>query len=393
MSEQVFLSNVSNLHGQGENAPIPGPPPVVGVEIYRNDARLIRASQPYSGGGKRQKCTEISAASIKNAKHVIANSDPVLPSIITLTYPDTYPSDGRIVKAHFRALKERLRRKFGDFSYFAAQEYQQRGAPHLHIAISIDLRDLGEITQLRRGDGKRPTRRPSAYDTHKPSQDWLWRAWLEIISDDAPRHDWWGITDKDAEMMNRAYFCHNSATTWEIMRKDDGAKRYLVKELSSLKVYQKSIPEDFDNPGRHFLYSPDMKPTPVMTIAVTGAEIRAILEALDWKWLPPPGRPLFRDLWNVAAEIITALLQTDVQVIDADRLDYLRQYSDVRCLRFMDVDMSSMAAWTAETSRLLDSEAYWAHRQRVIGNQIDWEQDNWGESSTDQEGSVTTNGR
>ena len=370
--EQVFLSNVSNLHAAQK--PPPPPPPIVAVEIYRNDARLIRATQPANGGGTREKCTEISASAIKNAKHVIANSSPPLPSIITLTYPETFPHDGRTVKEHFRAMKERLRREYGPYDYFAAMEYQERGAPHLHIAISINLRDLGDITKLTRVDGKNPTRRPRAYETYKPAQDWLWRAWSDIIGQDGT--EWHGITAHDHQMMHKAYFAHNSGVTWEVMRKEDGARRYLVKELSSLKEYQKSVPEDFQNPGRHFLYSTKMKPEPVVTMAIDGETVRQLLESFGWKWLPPENKPLFRDLWNVASELVTALLGLGVDVVDPDRLPYLRQYADVRAMEFTDFEVNAMAAWSAETRRQYEAHKWWEKREDTIERSIEWE---WGD--------------
>lgn len=377
MNEQAFLSNVSKLHAPEETnteevystPPKVTLPPVVAVEVYRNDIRIVRASQPYNGGGIRRACTEISAASIKNAQHIISNSEPELPSLITLTYPETYPVDGRVVKAHFRALKERIRRKFGDYSYFCCQEYQARGAPHLHIAVNIDLRQCGEITKLHRGAGQR---RP-AFETHKPTQDWLFLAWSEIVSNDIPELDWWGVTGEDVEAMGQAYHVYNSGVSWEMMRKDNGAKLYLVKELSALKGYQKEIPDDFENPGRHFLYSPDMKPSPIVTLEATEQIIRQLLHELAWKWLPAANRPLYKDLWNVASELVIKLLETGANLLDPERLQALRTYTDLRCQQFTDWAAIEMQAWTAETKRLVDALNYWRHRQRVIANSLSWE--------------------
>ena len=377
MTEQTFSCQMSqkcthsreNTEEVSPNTPKVTLPPVVAIEVYRNDVRIVRASQPYNGGGVRRACTEISASSIKNAQHIISNSEPELPSLITLTYPETYPIDGRVVKAHFRALKERIRRKFGDYSYFCCQEYQKRGAPHLHIATNIDLRQCGEITKLHRGAGQR---RP-AFETHKPTQDWLFSAWAEIVSNDLPELDWWGVTDNDLQAMGQAYNGHNSGVSWEMMRKDNGAKLYLVKELSALKGYQKEIPDDFENPGRHFLYSPDMKPSAILTLEATEQVIRQLLHELAWKWLPAANRPLYRDLWNVSSELVVKMLESGSNVLDPEHLHALRQYSDLRCQQFTDWAAAEMQAWTAETKRLRDALDYWTHRKRIIANSLAWE--------------------
>lgn len=68
----------------------------------------------------------------------IANFRQDFVGMLTLTYPDTYPKDGRIVKAHLRAFTERLRRagclKNDSFVWFL--EFQQRGAPHFHLLLT-----------------------------------------------------------------------------------------------------------------------------------------------------------------------------------------------------------------------------------------------------------------
>lgn len=369
------LSNVSNLHAPPPNGAKVQLPPVVAVEIYRNDARQIRASTEQVGGGQRSEITEISAAAIKNAKFIIANSDPDLASLITVTYPETFPTDGRIVKAHFRALKERIRRKYGDYSYFAAIEYQERGAAHLHVAISIKLDELGPLNLVKRKAGNR---RSPAFETHKPSNEWLFNAWVDIISKEQPNLEWYGITPEDAQKMHTAFFDCGAAVSWERMRLEDGAKRYMVKELSSLKGYQKQIPPEMDNPGRHFLYSPDMKPSPVMVLEATEGDIRAILEGIGWEFLPKADRPLFRDLWNVAADLVVSLLQGGAKVIDGDHLEAVRRFADLRCQQFTDWTKAEMQAWEAETRRLWNSWKFWNKREKIIANQIDWELANWG---------------
>ncbi len=55
--------------------------------------------------------------------------------MITLTYPKTFPTDGRAVKKHMNALRERMRRMnwFTEHSLVWFIEFQDRGAPHIHL--------------------------------------------------------------------------------------------------------------------------------------------------------------------------------------------------------------------------------------------------------------------
>lgn len=299
-------------------------PAVVAVEVYRNDVRVVRASQSRKGGGKKEKIKEISMSSIKNAKHIIANSEPDLPSLMTFTYPETFPGDGRIVKTHFRAIEHRARRRFGKFSYFACVEYQKRGAPHLHVGASIDLEKLGEVVELTRmGDWDRKPK----FQTHKPTQDWLFKAWLGVIGGSG-EFGWKGLPDTDVEAMSNAYYYCNAGVSWEMMKKDNGAKLYLVKELSALKGYQKKVPKGFKNPGRHFLYSRDMKPVVVETFPVSDKLVRKMLREIGWKWLPGDDRPLYRDLWNVAAELAIKLVEAGIDPLKRGSLEELRSLSE-----------------------------------------------------------------
>jgi len=58
--------------------------------------------------------------------------------MVTLTYPDTFPMDGRVVKQHWHAFVECLRRVgwLDGYSLVWFLEWQSRGAPHIHILIT-----------------------------------------------------------------------------------------------------------------------------------------------------------------------------------------------------------------------------------------------------------------
>ena len=373
------LSNSSNLHlnhQKSKKTEIPPPPPVVGVDVYPNDVQIIRAAQKgRNGGGERMAITEISWDSIKNAKFVIANSEPELMSLIAVTYPETFPTDGRVVKEHHRRLLYMIGREYGaGFSYFTAIEYQKRGAPHFHTAISFDLRDFGPITEHTRQDG----RRGPDFATHKPSQDWLFESWLEIIAKPDPKAGgevlaWGGVSDVDEGKMRAAYYNHNAGVAWECMRDANGAKKYMVKELSGLKQYQKIVPPDFAHPGRHFLYSRDMRPRPVASYKITGREVRAILKAVGWPFLPPDNEPLPKTLWNVARDVAAFLAERGIEPVEG--LRGLRLFDDLRAWARVDMETEEMmwAKWGAETRRVMDEIKEWERTKRRMIDKADWD--------------------
>ena len=67
-------------------------------------------------------------------RHVIRNSEDIWKVFITLTYPQTFPCDGKETKAHLNVFLQYLRRK--KIKYTWVLEFQSRGAPHYHIIAS-----------------------------------------------------------------------------------------------------------------------------------------------------------------------------------------------------------------------------------------------------------------
>jgi len=320
---------------------------MVAIKLKKTTSEVIRTSIEQRGGGRRGRITEISQASIKNAKEILANADPELNSMVVATYGKTWPADGRVVNAHHKALSQAIERRFGSFSYFTAKEYQKRGAPHLHKALSIDLAKQGEVITLKR---KKSGRRCLAFQTVQWAQDWAFETWLDIIRKPNPRYngvqlEWPGLSAEDEQAMRKAYTVYNAGFAWEVMRVKDGAKRYLVKELGGLKGYQKQIPDDIEHPGRHFLYSRDMKfnEDEAIYFVISEAEARALLERAGWGYLPEEHKPLYKRLWNTAAILATELIKAGYQPIKGC-IEQLRQYSDLRMWWFAD---RTAEAWKA----------------------------------------------
>jgi len=128
----------------------------------------------------------------------ISNFREDFSGFVTLTYPDVYPNDGKVVKAHWRAFVERLRRKgwFEDYSLVWFLEFQERGAPHFHFLCT------GWI-----------------------EKKWVAEAWAEI-------------TDGNVQSCSRV----------EALRNPEAAGCYAMKY--AMKSEQKVVPEGFKNVGR-----------------------------------------------------------------------------------------------------------------------------------------------
>jgi len=368
------LSNGTNLQ-KTEFLPHRTVPPMVGVRLKKTTTEIVRASVEAMGGGKREACTQISRSAIKNAVEVLTNTDVEFHTLVVLTYPAIYPGDGRIVKAHRRAMLAAMEYKFGHFSNFTAQEYQKRGAVHLHIATSIDLSELGTVVRLTRNKGGR--RKPT-FDTVKYAQDWLFETWVDIISKPSPAYngaelDWAGLTLENETKMREAYYKHNAAISWEVMRDKAKASNYLVKELRSLKDYQKQVPEGFLNPGRHFLYSRDVPfdEQNAIEFALTEDELREILTEINWKYTPEE-KSLYKHLWNTAADVAIKLVERGLKPVKGG-LEGLKRFWDRRVEGFMTGDLKEWADWDAETRRVMEIIRSWEEKKRRFINEAKWE--------------------
>lgn len=371
------MSDLSS-NGTKNHATKPPPPVIVGVRLKKTTAEVIRAASEPLGGGKKAKMTVISRKSITNAVEVLTNAEPELQSMIVATYPDTFPDDGRIVKAHHKALNEAIRRKLGDFSYFTAVEYQKRGAPHYHQGTSFNLSDYGEVVTLRR---KNMTRRKPTFQTVQELQDWAFETWLDIIAKPDISYlgeplNWSGVDEDDQEMMRKAYYHYNSGFSWEVMREKDGAKRYFVKELTGLKLYQKTIPAGFENPGRHFLYSHDMlfDPENEINFVINGDRLRELLQLSGWKYVPEEGKPLFKYLWNAASGLAVALIEAGYEPVKSG-LKALKEYTDQRIVAFADMtdELTQQAAGAGIFGYAKYAADYWQRVKQGYERQQYWE--------------------
>lgn len=148
--------------------------------VYMWDAQVKRDGKPPVGG-LRGKPRGLSEASKRHLKRKLRNAEAEWEAFVTLTYPREFPKDGRVVKRHLnRFLQEVSRISCGTALYLWGMEWQKRGAPHLHVVLSVWI-----------------------------PKEWLSKTWYRIVGSGDPRHLRAGTQVESPRDVGplRAYFC------------------------------------------------------------------------------------------------------------------------------------------------------------------------------------------
>jgi len=245
--------------------------PVVGIEMYSNDVVVRRAGDaPDTHDLTRDVVTEFSKASRQRLAFVAANTSVEFTTMITLTYPGEYPTDGEKVKRDRRAFQDWLRRDQGNPEYLWFLEFQKRGAPHYHILTD----QLWPKTRL---DEKALRFRVAA-------------TWYRQVGSGDPRH-------------------LAAGTRTEKLRTARGGACYAVKY--SMKMQQKLVPADYQNVGRFWGHSRGVTPVPEICLRCTEDDIRGVLDG--WDYAPADDHHVWKILYNTR-EVFDAFLDPDLQL-------------------------------------------------------------------------------
>lgn len=232
-------------------------PKVSGIEFYRSDVKVIRKGRGVvSVQATRQEVTYFSRRSRQRLAFVANNTNASFGVMLTLTYPRSYPHDGRTVKAHLNKMLVYLKRRYAGISYLWFLEFQQRGAPHVHVLFS----------------SVRVTRK---------EQLWVSDTWYRICNSGDPRH-------------------LAAGTRLERIRKADGARRYTVKYAS--KMRQKTVPPLYRNVGRFWGCSRDVPPKPDYVKRCTEDDLVGALQAIGWRYQRDE-KIRWATLYNVAPKL------------------------------------------------------------------------------------------
>ncbi len=252
---------------------------VTGYDVYLADIKIARTPLVAggTGGGKRGLITELTPAAQERKRFFVANSETVARGMLTCTYPEVWPLDGRQIKRHLDNYLRSLRRHFGDsFEYFWFMEFQKRGAPHIHLFTAGAVHD-GLKKQVRHAAGcdrkacgvtiSKPVGNEGAKRGSKHNrcrviyrgvaEEHVVDRWLEAIN----------AMDNDRAVR----FCRGGM--WEPIYCPDGAARYCAKEVA--KTHQTQVPKDYQNVGRFWSHSKGwLKPAPTGHVVATHEEVR-----------------------------------------------------------------------------------------------------------------------
>jgi hypothetical protein len=244
-------------------------PPVKGILVYASDTVVRRYGRKNKHlPGKRREVKEFSLPARKRLAFVAANTQIDFTAMITLTYPEDFPHNGKLVKGHRKRFLQWLSmERFPGCSYLWFIEFQRRGAPHFHILFT------------ERVGGQRQFRALQWEVAHK---------WHNIIKS--------GLDGLRA------------GTRTERLRSPEGGRHYAVKYAQKMK--QKIVPAAYENVGRFYGYSRDVKPRPIMEYALNWEELKGILG--EWDYLPERESDLYRVLFNTAGAVAVKVVQTEM---------------------------------------------------------------------------------
>lgn len=235
--------------------------PIIGIQIYKRDVVVRRRGQRHPNAAKptaeRGKITMLSKKSRKRLAFIVTNTRVTLSTMITLTYPKEFPTNGMIVKRDLDAFLLWQRRFFRKPSYVWFLEFQKRGAPHIHILLDYPL-------------PQNPDERIEMFHT-------IARRWYEIVGSGDEKH-------------------RQAGTRCETIRKKDGASRYALKY--AYKCEQKTVPLAYQNVGRFWGCSRDVPPKTPRVIPMDEGSVRAIL--MDWDYCPDSTTLVYQTLFGCA---------------------------------------------------------------------------------------------
>lgn len=208
--------------------------PVVEVNYYGKGVVQVKreslvGSDGNAGGGGKGRISYLSSRSRSYLAFAVAATEIKFASLLTLTYGEPYPKSGAVCKRHLNTFMTYMRAAYKGVSYVWVIEFQKRGALHFHILLSVGAIDcwIREQAALRWAHITTPSG---------------WKTGASEETDDKYRSE--------------SFRVHAHKKTWENLREEEGAVRYMTKYC--LKSEQKRVPEEFQDVGRFFGMSRDV---------------------------------------------------------------------------------------------------------------------------------------
>lgn len=242
--------------------------PIVAVKVFEGGVIKVEreAEKPRAklvAKGKRKKITVLSKSSLNKLAFTASVNAGKFKSLLTLTYGIQYPLDGEKMKRDLNRFLVKFRREFPALEYLWFLEFQARGAPHVHLLLSVV---------------------PKGVD--KRNMSVMWCDAQKILSVPYSR-----ISDHRLFHVKQSVFeFHKSGQrVWEVLRSKDGAKKYVVKY--AFKTEQKHVPVAYRNVGRFWGSSRTLSNPKGLRIEIDEKSLRKYLDSedhrvKDWDVLP-----------------------------------------------------------------------------------------------------------
>lgn len=234
--------------------------PIVGVRVKRRGLQVVRQSltgQLGRGGGKRLPIEFLSQRSLSNFAFKVSNAQVSFTSLLTLTYGQNYAVEGKTAKRGLASVLQALRRRFPGVKYFWFLEFQERGAPHFHIGLSISPTTEDRLWLAKLWGG-----------IAEPGNFAYVPGWGKGFGEQSPVE-----YTRDAVIAQ-----HLREGVWEDVKSQDGAIRYVV--CYALKPHQKLVPEQFSNVGRFWGLSRSLGDGGFSDFVATESQVREMCTAL-----------------------------------------------------------------------------------------------------------------
>ncbi len=211
--------------------------PIIGISVYPNGVLRVKRESKLQGKfdyekGRRER--PIVKFSNKSMARLVATANATkvtFKSMLTLTYPSMHPLAGETIKRDMNRFLTMVRdRGWGDYLWFL--EFQQRGAPHFHILMTTPtITARMRITVAETWVGR------------MAKSDWLMGQTITEAAKQDKCH--WEVMGK---VLSKAYFFTFRSETWQLLKSEDGARRYATKY--AVKEKQKTPPINFEGVGR-----------------------------------------------------------------------------------------------------------------------------------------------
>lgn len=211
------------------------------IKRYKRDV-VIKVTGMYHDvkrqpGGVRGEITQFSFSSSQRLEFLIRNSPEDFKYFLTLTYPAAFPNDGRVVKRDLHTFLRWVQRMNEcekepgvkwNIRYVWVLEFQERGAPHIHLLVTDWPRWCNPLNGM-------PCAPDDVFRSRGrnlkavPANKMLSRRWYRTVGSRDPKHLLAG-------------------TQLKAVKYQEGLPSYMGGYLK--KSHQKEIPKGFSRAGR-----------------------------------------------------------------------------------------------------------------------------------------------